>query len=74
MPEEGAADAALVAASFNPRQYLAVPEDWYAPIDQQAVILTSSAKQERARAFLDWLTGDSGRSRIAELGYGLPDG
>lgn len=69
----GGADAALVAASFKPARFLAVPEDWYAPIEQQAVILNASDKQERARAFLDWLTGPGGRERVASLGYGLPD-
>ena len=69
----GGADAALVAASFEPARYLAVPEDWYAPIEQQAVILSASEKQDRARAFLDWLTGPGGRDRVAAFGYGLPD-
>lgn len=69
----GGADAALVPASFQPSHFLAVPEDWYTPIEQQAVILSASDKQERARAFLDWLTGPVGRQRVASFGYGLRD-
>jgi molybdate transport system substrate-binding protein len=69
----GGADAALVAASYRPGHYLVIPEDWYTPIEQQAVILSTSARQQRARAFLDWLTGPTGRRLVTGLGYGVPD-
>jgi molybdate transport system substrate-binding protein len=68
----GGADAAFVAASFRPDRYLEVPAEWHAPIEQQAVILSASKKQERARHFLDWLTGPTGRGLVTELGYGVP--
>ncbi len=69
----GGADAAFVAASFRPDRYLEVPADWYAPIEQQAVILSASQKQERARHFLDWLTGPTARPLIVEIGNGVAD-
>ena len=69
----GGADAAFVAASFRPATYLAVPDNWFAPIEQQAVILSASDKPDRARAFLDWLTGPTGRQLISGFGYGVVD-
>lgn len=69
----GGADAAFVALSFEPAQHLSIPVDWYPAIEQQAVILASAAYPQRARAFLEWLTGPSARSLIAARGYGLPE-
>jgi molybdate transport system substrate-binding protein len=49
-----------------------VPQDLYAPIDQQAVLLTRAAANPAAAAFLDFLRGPAARTLIESLGYGLP--
>ncbi len=69
----GGADAALVAASFEPAQYLPIPAEWYPPIEQQAVVLASATHPVRAAAFLDWLTGPTARAFIGDSGYTLPE-
>jgi molybdate transport system substrate-binding protein len=48
------------------------PEDWYAPIEQQALLLRRGAAEPAARAFLDFLRGARARAVIEALGYGLP--
>jgi molybdate transport system substrate-binding protein len=70
----GGADAAFVSASFRPAHSVPVPEDWYAPIAQQAVVLSNSPRRQRARRFLDWLTGtDTARDIIRRHGYRAPE-
>src|SRR5690606_28739781 len=46
-----------------------VPDDLHNPIVQQGVLLKDSAP---ARAFIDFLTSDTGRELIRAAGYGLP--
>lgn len=48
-----------------------VPDELYAPIRQDAVLLTRAADNAAARAFLDWLQSDEARAIIAAHGYGL---
>ncbi len=48
-----------------------IPEDYYAPIEQQAVLLGRGADNPAARAFLDFLRGDEAREVIAGYGYGV---
>ena len=48
-----------------------VPQTYYAPIDQQAVLLRRAADDEAARAFLDFLRGPQARAVILGYGYGL---
>lgn len=68
----GGADAAFVAASFQPAQKLDVPPEWYPAIEQQALVLASSPHADRAQALLDWLTGPTARNIIRASGYSLP--
>ena len=48
-----------------------VPQNLYAPIRQDAVLLTKGANSEAAKAFLDFLKGPEARAVIVKFGYGL---
>ena len=48
-----------------------VPEDFHMAIKQQAVLLTRSADNPAALAFMEFLTGEQARFLILEHGYGL---
>jgi len=48
-----------------------IPQDYYAPIEQQAVLLTKGETNPAASAFLDFLKGDAARDVIAAYGYGV---
>ena len=50
----------------------AVPQDWHAPIEQQAVQLRRSADNEAAKAFLSFLQSDQARPMISGYGYTVP--
>lgn len=45
------------------------PEDSYMPLEQQAVVLTSSPQQQAGQDFLDWLQGEDAREIIRAAGY-----
>ncbi len=49
-----------------------VPQDLYAPLDQQALLLLPGKSDEAARSFLDFLRSSRGRALIEEAGYGAP--
>lgn len=51
----------------------AIPQAYYAPIEQQAVLLKRGADNEAARAFLDFLQGDEARAVIRAYGYGVAE-
>jgi len=65
----GGADLALVALSSRPANYLPIPEQWFAPIQQQAIILQRSAKAASAREFLGFLQTPAMRTLIQQHGY-----
>lgn len=48
-----------------------VPDDLYAPIRQDAVLLKAGLDNEAAQAFLAFLKGETARAIIASYGYGL---
>lgn len=48
-----------------------IPQSYYAPIEQQAVLLKKGADNEAARAFLDFLKSDEARAVITGYGYGV---
>jgi molybdate transport system substrate-binding protein len=50
-----------------------VPEEMYAPIAQQAILLQRGAESDGARAFVDFLRSDAGRAIILRHGYRLPE-
>jgi molybdate transport system substrate-binding protein len=48
-----------------------IPADYYAPIEQSAVLLTKGADNPAAQAFLDFLKGDAAKAVIEGFGYGV---
>ncbi|WP_319568798.1 molybdate ABC transporter substrate-binding protein [Cohaesibacter marisflavi] len=48
-----------------------VPDDLYAPIKQDAVLLKTGAEDEAAKAFLAFLKGETAREIILKFGYGV---
>jgi molybdenum ABC transporter molybdate-binding protein len=69
----GGADAALVARSLlgeTARQdFLAVPNDWYTPLAQQAVLMQSAANKPLARELMVYLQSGRARDIITRHGY-----
>jgi molybdate transport system substrate-binding protein len=47
-----------------------VPQDMFAPIKQDAVLLKAGESNAAAKAFLDYLKGDKAKAIIASFGYG----
>jgi molybdate transport system substrate-binding protein len=60
-----------IAANDDGSRWL-VPQDLYAPIEQQAVLLLPGRDDPAARAFLEFLKGDAARALIEAAGYGAP--
>lgn len=48
-----------------------IPQDYYAPIEQQAVLLKKGAEKKAAMAFIEFLKGDEARKVITGYGYGV---
>lgn len=53
----------------SPLTYWPVPEQWHAPILQQAILLQSSQDKPAALAFVDFLTSKSAVAIIRQQGY-----
>ena len=48
-----------------------MPQDLYAPIRQDAVLLKKGENDEASSAFLEFLKGPEARAVIEKFGYGL---
>ena len=48
-----------------------IPADYYAPIDQSAVLLKKGESHPAAEAFLDFLKSDAAKQVILSFGYGV---
>ena len=48
-----------------------VPQNLYAPIRQDAVLLRKGENDEASKAFLEFLRGPEARAVIEKFGYGL---
>jgi len=48
-----------------------IPQAYYAPIEQQAVLLKKGEASEAAKAFLEFLTGSEARKVITDYGYSV---
>ncbi|KKN46392.1 hypothetical protein LCGC14_0673290, partial [marine sediment metagenome] len=46
-----------------------VPQSYYSPINQQAILLSRSKDNNAARQWLEFLRGDKARSIIEKFGY-----
>ena len=49
-----------------------VAEALYPRIEQSGLVLAGAREPALARAFLDFLGGETGRAILARCGYGLP--
>lgn len=70
----GNARAGMIALSQVKSQvdwgkYWILPQSWYDPIHQQAVILKRSKNKTQALAFMQWLMSDKVQTQIQALGY-----
>ncbi len=74
--ETGNADAGLVALAFLGRtEGLAgrrLDTELHQPLEQTALVLAEGAHRERAEAFLDFVTGSTGREILKQHEFGLP--
>ena len=74
--DSGAAELGFVAlsqvrqAAGREGSWWLIPQSYYPPIRQQAVLLRAGAP---ARAFLEFLRSEAGRELIVAAGYGVPD-
>jgi molybdate transport system substrate-binding protein len=49
-----------------------IPADMYPPLEQGAVILKDAKNKDAARAFLEFVQGESGRATLAKYGFAAP--
>jgi molybdate transport system substrate-binding protein len=77
--QSGAADVGLVALSvaLSPAlksfgTYLEIPESWYPPIDQAAVVLAASRRKAVARQFIDYLKQSDSARALQSYGFAVP--
>ena len=75
----GAAEAGLISRSQARQQTLRetgwvwpVPQEFYTPLQQGAVVLARTTYPNEARAFLAYLLGPSGQAILARNGFGKP--
>lgn len=78
--ESGACDIGVIALSLAlaPTMkargtYWEVPADAHPPLEQGAVILKSSTRQEAARQFLEFMKGSQGQEIMKRYGFTLPN-
>ena len=74
MTATGNAELGLVALSQaldwdGPASYVAVPAEFHAPIDQDAILLNRGADNAAAVAFMAFLRSDAARRIIRDAGY-----
>jgi molybdate transport system substrate-binding protein len=72
----GNAELGLLAASQvkawpQPGSIWSIPEEFYQPISQQAVLLKRGAQNAAAQAFLQFLQGKKARTMIQDFGYAV---
>ena len=77
MVASGAAETGFVALSAviagpKPGSHWAVPQDMYAPLKQDAILITRARANPAAQAFLAYLKTPASRDVIQSLGYDLP--
>lgn len=76
--ESGSAEVGIIALSLTladsmkSGEWWEVPSDLYPPILQEAVIISASHNKRDAKAFLAFVTGESGRATLARYGLAPP--
>jgi len=74
--QSGNADAGILALSLvlapamkDKGSYFLISQEWYAPLQQAAVVLKGSAHRESARRFLEFLKTSETQSLLREYGF-----
>ena len=77
--QTGAADVGLLALALalsptlkGSGTYADIPESWYPPIEQAAVVLTSSRQKPLARQFIDYLKTPGSVRTLQSFGFAVP--
>jgi molybdate transport system substrate-binding protein len=77
--QSGSADVGVLALSLalspaleSSGTYVDVPESWYPPIEQAAVVLASSRQKPLARQFLDYLKKPESVRILQSYGFAVP--
>jgi molybdate transport system substrate-binding protein len=77
--QSGAADVGVLALSLalspalkNSGTYVKIPESWYPPIEQAAVVLASSKQKVLARQFVDYLKKPEIVRILESYGFAVP--
>jgi len=75
----GSAEVGLLALSLalspalkSSGTYVDIPESWYPPIEQAAVVLASSRQKALARQFIDYLKNPASVRILQSYGFGVP--
>jgi molybdate transport system substrate-binding protein len=77
--QSGSAEVGVLALSLalspalkSSGTYVDIPESWYPPIEQAAVVLSSSRQKALARQFVDYLKAPASVRTLQEYGFGVP--
>jgi molybdate transport system substrate-binding protein len=77
--QSGSADAGVLALSLalspalkSSGTYLELPESWYPPIEQAAVVLSSSRQKPLARQFIEYLKAPESARILQSYGFAVP--
>jgi molybdate transport system substrate-binding protein len=77
--QSGSAEVGVVALSLalsptlkNSGTYAEIPDAWYPPIEQAAVVLTSSRQKALARQFVDYLKKPESVRLLQSYGFAVP--
>jgi molybdate transport system substrate-binding protein len=78
--QSGSADVGVLALSLalspalkGSGNYVEIPESWYPPIEQAAVVLASSRQKPLARRFIEYLKKPDSLRRLQSYGFASPD-
>ena len=77
--QTGSADAGVLALSLalspslkSSGTYVDIPDSWYPPIEQAAVVLTSSRQKPLARQFIEYLKKPASLRILKSYGFAVP--
>jgi molybdate transport system substrate-binding protein len=77
--QSGSADVGVLALSLarspalrSSGTYVEIPESWYPPIEQAAVVLASSRQKALARQFIDYLKTPESVRTLQSYGFAVP--
>lgn len=78
--QSGNAQAGIIALSLAESPNMAggkqweIPEEMHSPIEQAAVLLKTAKDKDAAKAFLEFVKSDAGKSTLAKYGFAFPIG